>query len=174
MRRCVFKESIGRNAYTAYRLVANMSWYLALDKHGKPKRGPNTRVDMKSVHFIERPIGVKRNPSSLSERSRPRAYQSEDKQPRTKILSEKSVRAQPMLSDSMPIDSSTVNRYIEKLKSNKKELKKAIKALFRLKRKLSPKTENTKASMRAKPNTSFNAIFKRIISKLKLNAGIDS
>ncbi len=162
MKRCVFKEEFGRNGYTTFKLAANESWYLAIDKNGQPKRGRKRRQGLKSIHFIERPIGVKQD-SMMFERSR-RIYRQRIKKKQAKQLPfEKRLRSSPLLKDRYTIvDASVVGTYIEKLQSRKKELKQAIQELIELKR-------NVDGKKTLDRTIRFAGAFRRIISKLKAN-----
>eukprot|EP00794_Sanderia_malayensis_P005234 gene5234-5895_t len=169
MRRCVFKEVFGRNAYTAYTLAANESWYLATDKDGNPKLGTETRAGLRAVHFIERPIGVKRL-DEVMERSRTRMLLQRIKKKRVSQFQSR-LRSLPIASsggENEKVNSVVLSKYLKKVQDLKRELKQAAKGLIRLKRKIDEKKD---AATSRTTQIKYDNVFKRILAKLKL-AGI--
>ena len=136
MQRCVFNE-VYVNAYVSYTLAANSSWYLAFDKTGHHRSGRNAKAGTKGTQFIERPIGVKRYEYGISERSRPRMNRRKNMRSKRMHSYQKSERSWPFLPNSDIITDQIVSKYITQFQSRKTSLKKAIKALLKLKRKLS-------------------------------------
>ena len=169
MQRCVFKEIFGKNAYIAYALAANSSWYLAFDKTGHHRSGRNAKAGTKGTHFIERPIGVKRDEYGISERSRPRMNRRKNKRIKRMHSYQKSERSWPFLPSSDIITDQIVSKYIKQFQNRKTSLRKAIKALIKLKKKLSAAKTETNSKARTRKLLRYGADLKNIISRLAKN-----
>ena len=55
-RRCVFREFYADNGYTEFIFAENPSWYMGIQKNGKPKLASKTKTGTRAVQFIERPM----------------------------------------------------------------------------------------------------------------------
>ena len=165
MRRCVFKE-VYISAYIAFRLVSNDSWYLAMDRHGQSRRGPRSRIASKEVHFIERPIGVRRDTFGLSERSRPRFNRRKNKRRKQAHSYQKSERSWPMAPTNNEINSQVISNYIEQFNTRKKSLKRAISSLRKLKLKVESAVDDRDTKLRTRKLSTYSTELNSIISQL--------
>lgn len=165
MRRCVFKEEY-RSAYIAFRLVADESWYLAMDKTGQPRRGPRARLDRKETLFIERPIGVRRSTFGISERSKPRFNRGKNKRRKKDRSYQKSERSWPMLPKNSVISSEVVSRYIQQFDARKKSLKKAVMSLRKLKVKVETAATDEDSKLRTRKLSTYSSELNKIITQL--------
>ena len=165
MRRCIFKE-VYKSAYIAFRLVANESWYLAMDKMGQPRRGRKARLDKKETLFIERPIGVRRSPIGNSERSRPKFNRRKNKRRKQDRSYQKSERSWPMLPKDSVINTDLVTKYIRQFDKRKKSLKRAIVFLRDLKMKVETAITDEKSKLRTRKLSTYTFELNKIISQL--------
>ena len=166
MRRCVFKEVYGKKAYISFQLTSNESWYLAIDRNGQPRKGPQTKAQSKSVHFIERPIGVKRDSPKFSERSRPRPSRRKSKRNKHRQSYQKSERSWPLTPENNDISTEIVTKYIKQFKKRKNSLKRAILSLKKLRKNVvvSSKIRDTKT--RTRNLVKYGQELKSILSQL--------
>ena len=169
MRRCIFKE-VYKTAYIAFRLVANESWYLAIDRKGQPRRGPRARLDRKEALFIERPIGVRRSTFGISERSRPRINRRKNKRRKQDRSYQKSERSWPMLPKDSVINIEVVNNYIKQFDTRKKSLKTAITSLRKLKIKVETAAKDRDSKLRTRKLSTYSSELNKIIMQLAKEA----
>lgn len=165
MRRCIFKE-VYKSAYIAFQLVAHDSWYIAMDKNGQPRRGPRTRGNSKEIHFIERPIGVRRDRFQVSERSRPRVNRRKLKRKKLTQLYQKAERSWPFAPTGNAISRKMIANYIEQFASRKASLNRAIQSLRQLKVKVGTAMEEKDQKVRTRKLSTYSTELNSIITKL--------
>lgn len=168
MRRCVFKE-VYKSAYIAFQFVANDSWYLAMDRKGQPRRGPRTRSSSREIHFIERPIGVKRRKFQLSERSRPKFNRRKMKRKKQASSYQKSERSWPLVPSI--INNKVVINYIKRLTTSKRSLKRAISSLRQLRAKVDAAVNDEDAKLRTRKLSTYSTELNNILSGLSKTVG---